>query len=117
MRSGLSTETANAENDIVLPGAPGVVMQRVVVPLPVDDLWALWRDLSEQARVLEDTAAIFRAQGVERRTAGQSWATHIKTAIQREGKARRLRDRAKQYKALYWQERHNSVLGEPCKKP
>ena len=30
MRSGLSTETMNAANDTVLPGAPGVVMQRVV---------------------------------------------------------------------------------------
>lgn len=104
-----------ATRDMLLANDPrsGHSLQRVVVPLPVDDLWALWRDLSEQARVLEDTAAIFRAQGVERRKAGQSWTGHIKTAIQREGKARRLRDRAQQYKAFYWQERHNNQAERP----
>lgn len=100
-RWGAQAESAQADS-----------VQRVVVPLPVDDLWALWRDLSEQARVLEETGAIFRVRGVERRTSGQSWTAHIKTAIQREGKARRLRERARQYKALYWKERHNNRIND-----
>jgi hypothetical protein len=82
----------------------------MTVNLEIEELWALWRDLSEQARVLEETAAVFRDEARKRRANQLNWGCQIKEAIRREGKARRLRDRAAAFKRRYWQEKQAAKI-------
>lgn len=107
MSGGQNNQNAMHELKTSEPAESAVRSIGIVVPLLREELWLLCKALRQDAERIEEQAAKWRTEANERRVLGQTWMPHIKTAICAEGKARRMNDRVKELKAIFYGNRHN----------